>query len=122
LRGDIVEDQASGVQGLLEVKNHLVGDDLLAGAIALAIGRDPRTHDLPIGVYPRLGDVRLSGAVHNEQQKAFAEEIARAVPGVRNVDNDLVVKPDSDILNVMAGAAGGESQDIVPGKYVRHTK
>jgi osmotically-inducible protein OsmY len=122
LRGDIVEDQAVGVQGLLEVKNRLIGDDLLASNIALAIGRDPHTRDLPIGVYPRLGMVRLSGAVHHEQQKAAAEEIARGVLGVRGVDNDLVVRPDSDILNVMAAAAGGESQDLIPGKYTRHTK
>jgi hypothetical protein len=56
--------------GLLEIKNELLGDDTLANSLALVLGRDPRTHDLPIGVYPRLGNVRLSGSVHNEQQKA----------------------------------------------------
>jgi osmotically-inducible protein OsmY len=122
LRGEIVEDQVVGVQGLLEVKNRLVGDDVLASNVALAIGRDPRTRDLPIGVYPRLGVVRLSGAVHNEQQKVAAEEIAKSIPGVRGVDNNLVVKPDTDLLSVMAPAAGEETQDLVPGKYIRHTK
>jgi osmotically-inducible protein OsmY len=122
LRGDIVEDQASGVQGLLEIKNHLVGDDILAGNLAMALGRDQRTCDLPIGVYPRLGVVRLSGAVHNGQQKAAAEEIARSFQGVRSVTNDLVIRPNADLLNVMASSAGGEAEDKVPGKYTRHTK
>ena len=122
LRADIAQDQAMGVSGLLEVKNNLVGDDRLASDLALALGRDPRTRDLPIGVYPRLGVVRLSGAVHNSQQKAAAEEIARNFDGVRSVINDLLVDPKAEQLNVMSGAEGGESIDKVPGKYIRHTK
>ncbi|MBE3559984.1 MAG: BON domain-containing protein [Ktedonobacteraceae bacterium] len=122
LRRDIVQDQALGVQGLLEIENRLVGDDELAGELALALARDPRTRDLPIGVYPRLGVVRLSGAVHNEQQKAVAEEIARSFTGVRSVVNDLVVDPKASMLHVLASAEGGEAEEKVPGKYIRHTK
>ncbi len=122
LRGDIVQDQAMGVQGLLEIKNELVGDDTLAADLAAALGHDERTRDLPIGVYPRLGVVRLSGAVHNEQQKAAAEEITGNFPGVRGIVNNLLVNAKEDLLRVMAPAEGGESEDIVPGKYIRHTK
>lgn len=122
LRSDIVTDQVSGVLGLLEIKNNLVGDDTLAADLAMALGRDPRTRDLPIGVYPRLGVVRVSGAVHNGQQKAAAEEIAKNFPGVRSVINELVVDPKANILHVMSPAEGGEAEDKVPGKYIRHTK
>lgn len=122
LRGDIARDQVEGVPGLLEIKNRLVGDDTLAADLAMALGRDPRTRDLPIGVYPRLGVVRLSGAVHNGQQKAAATEIASKFPGVRSVFNDLVVNPNADSINVMSPAEGGEAEDKVPGKYIRHTK
>ncbi len=122
LRGDIVEDQVAGVPGLLEIKNRLVGDDTLAADLAMALGNDPRTRDLPIGVYPRLGVVRLSGAVHNGQQKAAAEEIARSFPGVRSVINDLIVDPKADMLHIMSSSEGGEAIDKVPGKYIRHTK
>ena len=48
LRSDVVQDQASGVQGLLGIKNTLVGDDTLAADLASALGRDERTRDLPI--------------------------------------------------------------------------
>lgn len=122
LRGDIVQDQVLGVQGLLEIKNNLVGDDRLAADLAMALGQDPRTRDLPIGVYPRLGIVRLSGAVHNGQQKAAAGEIAQNFPGVRSVINDLIIDPKANLLNVMSSAEGGEAKDKVPGKYIRHTK
>jgi osmotically-inducible protein OsmY len=120
LRGDIVVDQVSSVVGLLEIKNNLVGDDKLAADLAAALGKDPRTRDLPIGVYPRLGVVLLNGTVQSVQQKAAAEEIARNFPGVRSVINELNVDPKADILPVMAPAGGNE--DKVPNKYTRHTK
>ena len=122
LRSDIVQDRVLGVEGLAEIKNRLVADDKLAADLAQALGQDARTRDLPIGVYPRLGAVRLSGAVHNGQQKAAAEEIAKSFPGVLSVNNDLVVDPHADILNVMSPAEGREAKDIIPGKYVRHTQ
>lgn len=122
LRSDIAQDQVLGVEGLLEIKNNLVGDDRLAADLALALGQDPRTRDLPIGVYPKLGVVRLSGAVHTAQQKASAEEIARKFAGVRSVDNNLIVDPNSDMLHVMSAPEGGEAQDKIPGKYIRHTQ
>ncbi|GAC1401372.1 MAG: hypothetical protein NVS4B12_12290 [Ktedonobacteraceae bacterium] len=122
LRADVVQDQASGVQGLLGIKNNLVGDDVLAADLASALGRDERTHDLPIGVYPKLGVVRLSGAVHTPQQKAAAEEIARSFPHIRGISNTLVVDPNAELIHVMSPAEGGEANDLIPGKYVRHTK
>jgi hypothetical protein len=121
LRGDIVRDQALGVPGLLEIISNLVGDDQLAADIAMALAQDSRTRDLPIGVYPRLGEVRLGGWVHTNQQKAAAEEIARNFPGVRSVTNDLIVNPKADMLQVMT-STGVEREDKVPGKYIRHTK
>ncbi len=122
LRSEMARDQVLGVPGLMEIKNRLIGDDTLAGNLAMALGQDHRTRELPIGVYPRLGDVRLSGAVHNEQQKADATEIANSFAGVRSVFNDLVINPKADSINVMSSAEGGEAEDIVPGKYIRHTK
>jgi osmotically-inducible protein OsmY len=122
LRSDIMLDRVSGVDGLAEIKNRVVADDTLAADLALALGQDAQTRDLPIGVYPRLGVVRLSGAVHNGQQKATAGEIAENFPGVRSVTNDLIVDPNVTLLNVMSAPEGGETKDVVPGKYVRHTQ
>jgi len=122
LRADIMLDKVSGIEGLTEMKNRVVADDTLAADLALALGQDAQTRELPIGVYPRLGVVRLSGAVHNGQQKAAAGEIAENFPGVRSVTNDLVVDPKATLLNVMSAPEGGETKDVIPGKYVRHTQ
>lgn len=122
LRGDMVQNQVFGIPGLLTIENHLVGDDKLASDLAMALAHDPRTHDLPIGVYPRLGVVRLSGAVHNSQQKAAAEEIVQMFPHVRSVINDLDIAPNVSLLHVMSAAESGDAEDKVPGEYIRHTK
>ena len=122
LRSDVMLDRVSGVEGLAEIKNRVIADDTLAADLALALGQDAQTRDLPIGVYPRLGVVRLSGAVHNGQQKTAAGKIAKNFPGVRSVTNDLVVDPNATLLKVMSAPEGGESKDVIPGKYVRHTQ
>jgi osmotically-inducible protein OsmY len=122
LRSDIVQDRVTGVEGLTEIKNRLIADDTLAADLARVLGQDERTRDLPIGVYPRMGTVRLSGAVHNSQQNAAAEELAKSFPGVRSVENNLNVDPNASMLDVMSAPEGGETKDIIPGKYVRHTQ
>lgn len=122
LRGELAADQVRGVTGLLAVSNNLVGDDALAARIAHALGQDERTRDLPIGVYPQLGVVRLSGSVRGAGQRAAAGSIARACPGVRDLINDLVVDPGGAMLYVMSAAEGGEIKDIPPGKFTRHTR
>ncbi|MGH2506693.1 MAG: BON domain-containing protein, partial [Ktedonobacteraceae bacterium] len=122
LRGELVRDQVAGVKGLLEIKNDLVGDDALAVAIASAFGQDPRIRDLPIGIYPQLGVVRLNGFVHNAQQKAAATEIVQKYEGVQGVINDLVIDPAAELLYVMSPPEGSATKDLTPGKFVRHTR
>jgi osmotically-inducible protein OsmY len=122
LRGELARDQVAGVEGLLAIENRLVGDDTLAASIALALGQDERTRDLPIGVYPQLGVVRLSGSVHSAGQRAAACAIAQAFPGVRAISNDLVVDPAGAMLYVMSAPESGEARDLTPGKFTRHTR
>lgn len=122
LRGELVRDQVAGVKGLRAIHNHLVGDDTLAASIAGALGQDERIRDVPIGVYPQLGVVRLSGFVHSAGQKDAAIERARAVPGVRALIDDLAVDPAGAMLYVMSAPEGGEIKDITPGRFTRHTR
>lgn len=53
---------------------------------------DPYVKSFPITVNTYKGVVQLSGFVHNKTQSARAERIAARVPGVRSVENDLIVK------------------------------
>ena len=61
-------------------------------------------------------------SVSNEQQKAAAEEIAQHLPGVCSVTNTLVVNPKEEMIHAMSSAEGGQGEDLIPGKYIRHTK
>jgi BON domain len=59
--------------------------------------------------------VLLSGSVHNEQQKAAAEEIARHFPGVRSVTNTLVANPKEEMMHAMSSAEGVKAKTSFQG-------
>ncbi len=121
LRADIVEGRARAVPGLLEIKNHLVGDDRLVADLTKALSQDMRTRDMLIGVSSRLGEVRLSGSAYTGQQKAAAEEIVRNFPGVRSAIYELVVDPWADLRPLML-AAGVAAEDKVHGRFSRYIR
>ena len=75
-----VEDSVRRVRGVRGLQNLPIGDDELELAVAQVLGRDPRTGRTIILVNATLGFVRLSGAV-----PSFALDLARGVPGVREV-------------------------------------
>jgi osmotically-inducible protein OsmY len=101
-----------GLDGLLELHNELVADIALA-AVAMALASDPRTARQRIGVYPDLGVMRLRGIVQTLSAYADAQEIAAAVPLVKQVVNELRVGPDADVLPDLAGVTN--NYDLVPG-------
>ncbi len=109
----LVEDQVQGIPGLSEIYNELIADSELAAAISLALAHDPRTAGEHIGVYPRLGEVRLRGGVRTPASRQAAGEIATAVPGIRDVVNELHIDPQARVVPVMAGVTN--QMDIVPG-------
>jgi hypothetical protein len=120
LRSELIRDQVAGVKDLREIQNNLVGDDTLAAEIASALGKDQRTSGQPIGVYPQLGVVRLSGFMRNTEQKEAAIEIAHGFAGVREVINDLRIDPSTIMLYVMSSSESGEGKDMTPGTFTRH--
>ncbi len=82
------------VPGVQEVKNELFVDDELERAVALALEQEPALEDdFPgIKVDVLAGIVTLWGEVTSEAERQKAAEIARQVPGVRRVINDLRVR------------------------------
>lgn len=70
--------------------SELIADPDLVTAVATALALDPRTNLCPVFVEASLGIVRLSGPVPTAAMAAAAEEIARGVPGVAEVRNELV--------------------------------
>lgn len=110
----LVTDQLQGIPGLAAVHNHLVADNNLASAVSLALARDPRTAGERVGVYPRLGEVRLRGNVRSAAAREGASEVAQGVPGIKSVINELHINPNAaDVVPVMASVTN--SEDLVPG-------
>ncbi|HWE61821.1 MAG TPA: BON domain-containing protein [Chloroflexota bacterium] len=64
----------------------------LQAAIERRLLEDPRTRNAIIDVACLAGQVTLSGTVPTPAVKAAAEEIARSVPGVTLVINELIVR------------------------------
>jgi osmotically-inducible protein OsmY len=63
------------------VRNLLVADDDLEIAVASALGRDKRTHEVKAHVESFLGTTTLAGQAPNDGARAAAEQVASQVPG-----------------------------------------
>ncbi len=109
----IVSDLLHSVQGIAELYNNLYSDAEVANSVSQALASDPQVARAHVGVYPSLGEVHLRGVAPDAATRTAAAEIARGVPGVASVVNELRVDPRADTLPVMAGVTGDE--DIVPG-------
>lgn len=109
----LVADQLGGIVGLAELHNELVADNELAAAVSMALAKDPRTAGQRIGVYPKLGEVHLRGSARVPEARSAATEVARSVPGVAKVVNELRVNPNANVVPVLAGVTNEEDQ--VPG-------
>lgn len=97
---------ARNVEGVKEVHNNLkvsagertagnvVDDSVITARVKSALVGDSRTKARDINVTTNDGVVQLGGFVDSSDEKAAAAEVARAVQGVKSVDNQLDVKKD----------------------------
>jgi len=111
----LAADQLLNIPGLGELNTDITVDSDLAASVSSALAHDPRTASEYIGVYPRLGVVRLRGAVHTPTARQAATEIAGAVGGVKKLENELKVDPNADVVPVLAGVTNED--DMVPGGH-----
>jgi hypothetical protein len=76
-----------------ETARPAVDDAAITGEVKQALARVPELPAGDISVTTLNGVVQLSGFVAEEQQVDRAGQIARNVPGVRGVENNLGVRP-----------------------------
>ncbi len=67
-------------------------DSTITNTVRARFFEDPLVHVLDVAVTTLHGNVRLTGHVTSERERQRAEDIARSVKGVRNVDNLIVVR------------------------------
>ncbi len=76
--------------------NFYITNSGLSTQVRATLLHDPLLDGSPITVRTYKGTVRLDGVVDSERQRARAVEDALAVPGVRYVDDNLVVRSSRD--------------------------
>jgi hyperosmotically inducible protein len=98
------EQVARGIEGVRQVQSNLqvvapeqrdrvdAKDDDITKRVQDQIARDARLRNADIDVATNAGVVRLSGDVESIALSATASELARRVPGVRAVQNEITVK------------------------------
>jgi len=74
-----------------------IDDKGITTRVKTALFRDPMVSGFDVHVNTFRGEVQLSGFVDNPEQKQRAAEVAREIPGVRLVSNNLDVKPKTAV-------------------------
>jgi len=69
-----------------------VDDAAITAKVKSQLLADPDVSGLQVNVQTFKGQVQLSGYVNSPEERTKAEQIARQVNGVKNVNNDLIVK------------------------------
>lgn len=70
-----------------------VDDSKITTQVKARFAESPVVSALAIKVETLNGNVQLSGFAKSSEEKNTAESIARKVPNVRSVRNDIVVRP-----------------------------
>lgn len=79
-----------------ESTGQYVDNSVLTAKVKTAIFNDPSLKTLEISVETYKGEVQLSGFVSTIEQTNRAVEVAKGVPGVTSVKNDMRVKGSSN--------------------------
>lgn len=71
----------------------MIDDTKITTQIKARYAESPVVSALAIKVDTTNGNVQLSGFAKSSEEKSTAEAIARKVPNVRSVKNDIVIRP-----------------------------
>jgi len=76
-----------------ESTGQYIDSSVVTSKVKTKLLEDSVTTGFDISVKTYKGVVQLSGFVDNAKEKRRAEELARSVAGVKDVRNDLAIKP-----------------------------
>ncbi len=79
-----------------------INDTWIAWKVKMALIADTRTSGFETDVASNDGAVTLSGKVDAPEAKSAADEVAKAIEGVKSVDNQLQVVPEAKRVQVDA--------------------
>lgn len=71
-----------------------IDDSAISAKVKASFAKDAGVRAVDVKVDTHLGAVQLSGWADSAEEKARAEQLAKAVPGVKTVDNKIELKTD----------------------------
>jgi len=74
------------------------GDERIREDVCDRLTDDPRIDASDIDIAVKDGEVTLSGGVRTRDEKRFAEDLIERITGVRDVNNNLKVKPVDEVI------------------------
>lgn len=83
-------------------KGYIRTDERIREDVNDRLSDDPMLDASDVEVTVASGEVTLNGLVTGRQDKRRAEDLAEAVSGVHNVQNNLRVRPNEDVKNVIS--------------------
>lgn len=75
-----------------ESAGEMLDDTVITSKVKAAFVQDEKVSALRINVTSNKGVVQLSGFANSPQEAGRAAEIARKIPGVKEVKNDILLK------------------------------
>jgi osmotically-inducible protein OsmY len=81
------------------------GDDRIREDICDRLTDDPRIDAADLEVHVKNGEVTLTGAVRTKEEKRFSEDLVERITGVREVNNNLKVRPADEVLGTARSGA-----------------
>ena len=85
-------DNNLSVQASSRTAGEVVDDGMLTAKVKAALIADPTVKAHEVNVETREGIVQLSGFVDSNEARSTANDVARRIAGVKDVQNDLQVK------------------------------
>lgn len=83
-------------------KGYIRTDERIREDVNDRLSDDPMLDASDVEVVVASGEVTLNGLVKTRQDKRRAEDLAEAVSGVNHLQNNLRVKPNEDVTNIVS--------------------
>jgi len=87
-------------------------DSTITAKVKSKLATDSQTSAIKIGVETKQGIVTLSGTVPTDTEKTKAEQLARNTDGVKKVQNDIKVNPETTSASNFGEKAEEAAKDV----------
>jgi osmotically-inducible protein OsmY len=81
------------------------GDERIREDVCDRLTEEPRIDASDIEVQVKSGEVTLAGSVRTREEKRFTEDVVERIGGVREVNNNLKVRPPDEVLGTARSGA-----------------